>query len=88
MREFDLVCFLDDLPSCAEKIMKVFHLNETIRNSLNLRIMKKNDVSKFKTKRKPTEIDYNTMDKFRSLNELDTELYNWALSESTIGGAR
>jgi hypothetical protein len=80
LSEFDLVCFTHDLPSCAKRVLETFQLDHTDeRLSLGLSRMTAMVDPKFKTKSRPNELGEDGMNKFRRANELDTELYKWAL---------
>ncbi|KAL7504692.1 hypothetical protein ACHAXN_002274 [Cyclotella atomus] len=83
MTDFDLVCFTDDLPSCATGVLDAFHLN---RNEANANLTEglshmtatvKDEF--YVTKTRPKQLDNTTMTKFIKVNELDLELYNWAV---------
>jgi hypothetical protein len=88
--EFDLVCFINYLPSCADRVLDAFQLNRTDeRLHDGLSYMTAEVDPKFKTKTRPDELDEYEMDKFRRANRLDLELYDWALrSFSRERGAR
>ena len=76
-KDFDAVCYLHDLPSCAEKVMKAFHLNA---NDLDVSMMVADKNSAFRTKSRPKKVDDEIIEKFRKVNNIDLELYNWTLS--------
>ncbi|KAL3769700.1 hypothetical protein ACHAWO_013571 [Cyclotella atomus] len=78
--EFDLVCFIHDLPSCADRILDAFQLNRTDeRLHDGLSYMTAEVDPRFKTINRPNELDEFAMDEFRRANVLDLELYDWAL---------
>lgn len=80
LKEFDLVCFTHDLPSCADKVMEAFRLqSRDERLSIGLSRMTASVDPKFKTSSRPDKLDAEDMDKFRKANLLDTKLYDWAL---------
>lgn len=80
VKEFDLICFTHDLPTCADKVLKVFQLQRTDeRLSYGLSHMTAKVDPKYKTATRPDRLDEEDMKKFRKANLLDTELYNWAL---------
>jgi hypothetical protein len=76
---FDVVCFLHDLPSCANQILEAFHIDPSAAG-IDLSMMTESIDSKYKTKKRPTELEQDDMRKFQEANHLDLELYNWALS--------
>lgn len=76
---FDAICFLDNLPSCADMVHKAFYSNQTVSGSLDATMMNVSKKNKFATRTRPNKLDDETMERFKSLNELDIELYNWAL---------
>ena len=77
---FDLVCFLHDLPSCAKEVMEAFHLNITHIPSLAMMKTDK-DSNIFKTPTR-TLLSEKLMAKFKDSNNLDLELYDWALARA------
>lgn len=75
-----LVCFLHDLPSCAERILAAFQLRSA-SETIDLSIMSTNKTTKYKTKSRPDELDLKELHKFRKANRFDQALYDWALQE-------
>lgn len=71
-----LVCFLHDLPSCAERILQAFQLDSS---EVDDSIMNTNKTTRFKTKSRPDKLKENELEMFRGANQLDQELYDWAL---------
>eukprot|EP00569_Conticribra_weissflogii_P003038 CAMPEP_0171333742 /NCGR_PEP_ID=MMETSP0878-20121228/4196_1 /TAXON_ID=67004 /ORGANISM="Thalassiosira weissflogii, Strain CCMP1336" /LENGTH=177 /DNA_ID=CAMNT_0011834719 /DNA_START=572 /DNA_END=1105 /DNA_ORIENTATION=- len=81
LHDFDLVCFLDNLPLCARAIQNAFQFSNTFEGRLfNASMMNPKPSSKFITKSRPESLDNETMARFRAVNNLDIELYDWALS--------
>jgi hypothetical protein len=81
--DFDLVCFMDDLPSCANGVLDAFHLsrhkaNANLTEGLSHMTATVKDPF-FITKTRPKRLDNATMNKFVTANELDSELYHWAV---------
>ncbi len=81
LNTFDAVCFLEYLPLCMDRIRRVFHVDEKSISQNATEGMKTNKENKFRTKTRPGELDDITTERFRLLNELDLELYHWALSQ-------
>mmetsp|Transcript_11987 Transcript_11987/g.25882 ORF Transcript_11987/g.25882 Transcript_11987/m.25882 type:complete len:404 (+) Transcript_11987:177-1388(+) len=80
LTQFDLVCFLDDLQSCAEEVMRALCVDP--KNITSLGTMQFNSTNKSKTKQRPSSYygGGNSSGKFRSVNGLDVELYDYAIS--------
>jgi hypothetical protein len=77
---FDVVCFLHDLPSCANQILSAFQIDYTVAARIDLSGMTTNKNSAFKTRERPNKLDSDSLLKFQNTNQLDLDLYNWALS--------
>eukprot|EP00980_Cylindrotheca_fusiformis_P013027 scaffold3254_cov98-Cylindrotheca_fusiformis.AAC.8 len=77
---FDLVCFLDDLPTCAEQLLQIFPLG-TGKGGVNMSNMTKNKDNTFRTAERPDALQDNDMKKFQDANAMDEELYQWAVSK-------
>lgn len=71
-----LVCFLHDLPSCAERILKAFQLDAS---EMDVSIMRTNKTNAWKTKSRPERMEEEVLQKFQKANRLDQQLYDWAL---------
>jgi hypothetical protein len=76
---FDVVCFLHDLPSCANQILETFQIDPSAAG-IGLSMMTERKDNQYKTRTAPTELVQDDMRKFQEANHLDLELYNWALS--------
>jgi hypothetical protein len=76
---FDLVCFLNDLPSCAERLLSAFQLG-TNETGINVSVMAKNKTGIFRTQSRPNELRKESMLRFQKANTVDKELYDWAIS--------
>lgn len=81
VNNFDAVCYLQDLPACADKILKAFHLDSTIHD-IDTSMLKVDKNNAYKNKKRPKKIDDKWLEQFTKLNELDQDLYAWALSTS------
>ena len=73
----------EDLPACADKILKAFHLDSTIHD-IDTSMLKKNKNNAYKNKKRPKKIDDKRLEQFTKLNELDQDLYTWAGSIHVI----
>lgn len=71
---FDLVCFLHDLPTCAERLMSAFALN----GNIDVSTMTKNKQSQFKTKARPDDLGSADLQTFQKANAIDKNLFEWA----------
>ena len=81
--EFDVVCFMHDLPSCADQVLDAFQLSRNDENlGPGLSHMTSTADSKFVTKTRPEELEENDMNRFREANLLDLELYDWAVKNA------
>lgn len=82
---FDAVCFLDELPSCMERVMKAFGIGPLVQQEFGMKIstLSLNKENKYRTESRPEELDNDTMTKFRDANQLDQELYDFAMSQHT-----
>jgi hypothetical protein len=78
---FDLVCFLDDLPSCAQKVLSTFQLVGAASADIDVSAMTTNRSSVFKTNARPSNVSDEITNKFLNANQLDLVLYRWAWSE-------
>mmetsp|Transcript_42654 Transcript_42654/g.103161 ORF Transcript_42654/g.103161 Transcript_42654/m.103161 type:complete len:450 (+) Transcript_42654:151-1500(+) len=83
-----LVCFLHDLPSCAERILQAFQLSATTttdddenENKIDVSMMTTNKTTKFKTQSRPDQLEEEELQKFQEANRFDQALYDWALEE-------
>jgi hypothetical protein len=85
VKNFDIVCFLEDLTSCVQRLLEAFHLNQNatfVDETLSM-VDKTNNM--FMTKSRPADkLNDMTMDLFREVNNLDLELYDWAVARSNI----
>lgn len=81
IKYFDLVCFMNDLPSCADSVLNAFHLNRSdARLTEGLSHMTATLKEKsFATKTRPNQLDNRSITLFRDANNLDLELYEWAV---------
>ena len=83
LRLFDLVCFTHDLPKCADGVLRKFHLSRESHDDEQIRIgletMTPKVDPRWKTTNRPEELEESDMEKFRVANDLDIELYGWAL---------
>eukprot|EP00980_Cylindrotheca_fusiformis_P013026 scaffold3254_cov98-Cylindrotheca_fusiformis.AAC.7 len=77
MQYFDLVCFLSDLPSCAEQVLATFRMDPA---DMDVSMMTLNKDNVHKTRTRPKRLPSDAFLKFQGANQLDLELYNWALS--------
>ena len=91
---FDLVCFLDELDTCANRILQAFHMKMTMidyngkasssidsnntTTMLDLSVMTTKKINKFATKTRPIELDETFINRVRNKNQLDLELYKYA----------
>jgi hypothetical protein len=76
---FDVVCFLYDLPSCANQILEAFQIDPSAAG-IDLSMMTESKDTKFKTRSRPTKLEPDDMRKFQEANRLDLELYKWAMA--------
>jgi hypothetical protein len=76
---FDVVCFLHDLPSCANQILEAFQIDPSAAG-IDLSMMTESKDTRFKTRKRPTELEQDDVRKFEEANHLDLELYNWAMA--------
>lgn len=83
LRLFDLVCFTHDLPKCADGVLRKFHLSRESHDDEQIRIGLEHMTPKvdprWKTTNRPEELEESDREKFRGANDLDIELYDWAL---------
>lgn len=81
-RYFDLVCFLEDLPACAQKILNAFqlHNNVDVDIDIDVSMMRPLKNGTFGTNARPKTLDDDTWSKFQHANQLDIDLYQWARS--------
>mmetsp|Transcript_38941 Transcript_38941/g.81844 ORF Transcript_38941/g.81844 Transcript_38941/m.81844 type:complete len:347 (+) Transcript_38941:153-1193(+) len=80
LKYFDAVCFMHKLPSCVEKVLEAFQVQKN-NATLDLSLVYTNKTTnKFKTGSRPASLDSAALEKFRRVNKLDIELYDWALS--------
>jgi hypothetical protein len=77
LNDFDLVCFLQDLPSCALKIMETFRVDP---QSVDLGHLAHNKNNQWKTGERDHELSEDSMHRFREANEFDSKLYEMALT--------
>ena len=82
VNNFDAVCYLQDLPLCADKILKAFHLDDSTLHDIDTSMLKLNKNNAYKTKKRPEKIDAKRLKQFTKLNALDQDLYAWSLSMS------
>ena len=83
MSEFDAVCFIHDLPSCADQVLNAFQLKRSDeRLGPGLSHMTSVVDSKFVTKTRPDELDEDDKIRFIEANLIDLELYDWAVQNA------
>ena len=84
----DTVCFLQDLQSCVRKILRAFSLdvnqNHTITDLANKSLAmfegQNRSNNKYRTRKRKT-INNETMELFQRANDIDIELYEWAVQQ-------
>jgi hypothetical protein len=77
---FDLVCFLNDLPSCAERLLSAFQLGTANETDIDVSMMAKNNMSQYRTQSRPNALRKESMLRFQNANRVDKQLYDWAIS--------
>ena len=87
LRLFDLVCFTHDLSKCADGVLRAFRLsresqhNDDERIQVSLEHMSPKVDPRWKTTNRPDKLEESAMEKFREVNDLDIELYDWAIEK-------
>ena len=78
---YDLVCFLDDLESCTDRLLKAFQI-DPMNTSLDLSAMtiRRDNRFKYKGKHRPNKLDKKYLAQFEKQNQLDIDFYNYAKS--------
>ena len=87
LRLFDLICFTHDLSKCADGVLRAFRLsresqhNDDERIRVSLEHMSPKVDPRWKTINRPDKLEESAMEKFREVNDLDIELYDWAIEK-------
>lgn len=79
LESLDLVCFMDQLEHCRERVLQLLHIEPhqgMLQHPQNTSISKGIDHQNKNSRRRP--VNTSLWRKLQDLNSLDVELYNWA----------